>query len=221
MRRWAVRALLAVALLVALAAAGAWIFMEQSAGGRISASLDALEPADAGLVLGSSRLVRGGYSNPYFTKRIAAAAALFASGKVKYLIVSGNQADGGRAAGGYDEPTDMRDALVAAGVPENRIYRDYAGFRTLDSVLRAKAIFGQDRVILVSQHFHLVRALFLAAEHGLDFEGFEAEDAPLRYGVTTRIREAGARLQALVDIVDRRAAHFGGEPVRLGIDPPT
>jgi SanA protein len=216
MPRKAVGALLVLALLAALAVAGARIWMEQSAGGRISASLDTLEPADAGLVLGSSMLLRNGYGNPYFTNRIAAAAALFASGKVKYLIVSGNQ-----AGGGYDEPTDMRNVLVAAGVPENRIYRDYAGFRTLDSVLRAKAIFGQDRVILVSQHFHLVRALFLAAEHGLDFEGFEAEDVPLRYGVTTQIREALARVWALIDIVDRRAAHFGGQPVRLGIDPPT
>ena len=221
MFRKTVRALLALALLAALAVAGAWIFMEQGAGDRISASLDALEPTDAGLVLGSSRLLRGGYLNPYFTNRIAAAATLFASGKVKYLVVSGNQAGGGRAAGGYDEPTDMRDALVAAGVPENRIYRDYAGFRTLDSVLRAKAIFGQDRVILVSQHFHLVRALFLAAQHGLDFEGFEAEDVPLRYDVTTKIREALARVWALIDVVDRRAARFGGQPVRLGIDPAT
>ena len=194
MRRWAVRALLGFALLAVLAAAGAWTFMEQSAGGRISASLDALKPADAGLVLGSLMLLRNGYGNPYFANRMAAAAALFASGKVKYLIVSGNQAAGGRAAGGYDEPTDMRDVLVAAGVPANRIYRDYAGFRTLYSVLRAKAIFGQDRVILASQHFHLVRALFLAAQHDLDFEGFEAEDVPLRYGVTTQIREALARV---------------------------
>jgi SanA protein len=208
-------------LLAALAAAGAWIVMERGAAAQISASLDGLAPAEAGLVLGSSRLLRGGYLNPYFANRIRAAATLFASGKVKYLIVSGNQADGGRAAGGYDEPTDMRDALVAAGVPENRIYRDYAGFRTLDSVLRAKTVFGQDRVILVSQHFHLARALFLAKRHGLDFEGFEAADVPLRYDLTTKIREAGARVWALVDILDNRAARFGGRPITLGVDPPT
>src|SRR6202034_2604013 len=108
----------------------------------------------------------GGGPNPFFVHRIAAAAALYRSGKVQYLIVSGNQARGGRAKGGYDEPSDMRDALIASGVPAKRIYRDYAGFRTLDSVLRAKSVFGQDRVIVVSQHFHLARALFLAARHG-------------------------------------------------------
>jgi SanA protein len=221
MLRRAVRTLLALALAIAMAAAGAWIAMERSASSRISASLDGLAPANAGIVLGSSRLLPGGYPNPYFANRIEAAAALFSSGKVKYLIVSGNQAAGGRAAGGYDEPTDMRDALVAAGIPADRIYRDYAGFRTLDSVLRAKAVFGQDRAILVSQHFHLVRALFLAANHGLAFKGFEAKDVPLRYSVRTNIREAGARLWALVDIFDRRAPRFGGQAITLGVDPPT
>jgi len=215
--------LLATALgAAALIVAGAWFGLEASVAGRIHASPDELQPADAGLVLGTSRLVRGGYINPYFANRIAAAASLFVSGKVKYLIVSGNQSDGGRAAGGYDEPTDMRDALVLAGVPRDRIYRDYAGFRTLDSILRAKLIFGQDRVIVVSQRFHLERALFLARGHGLDDDGFEAaEDAPMREEIATRIREAGARLLALIDVLDRREPRFAGKPIELGVDPPT
>ena len=216
----ALKFVLAVAALLTLATAAAWIGMEQSVDARIHAALDALEPAEAGLVLGTSRLLRGDYPNPYFTNRIAAAAALLASGKVKYLIVSGNQSDGGRAAGGYDEPTDMREALIGAGASPQRIYRDYAGFRTLDSVLRAKLIFGQQRAIVVSQHFHLVRALFLAQQHGLDFQGYEAEDLPLRYDFKTKIREAGARILALADVLDARAPRYGGKPIALGVDPP-
>jgi SanA protein len=211
-----------IAVIVGAAAvAGPWFAIESEAGARIFTSLDALAPQSAGLVLGTSKLLRGHFPNPYFRNRIAAAAALFAAGKVKYLIVSGNQARGGRAAGGYDEPTDMRDALVAAGVPSNRIYRDYAGFRTLDSVLRAKSVFGQDSVIVVSQHFHLARALFLADHNGLTFEGWEAADAPLRFGVRTKIREMGARMWAYVDVALGRGARFGGKPVRLGVDSPT
>ena len=214
---------LCLCVLVATASvgAGAWAFIAQRGSERITASPAALEPVEAGLVLGTSRLLRGGRSNLYFTYRIKAAAMLFASGKVKYLIVSGNQEDGGRAAGHYDEPTDMRDALVAAGVPAARIYRDFAGFRTLDSVLRAKSIFGQDHVIVVSQRFHLERALYLAQAHGLNFQGFEAQDVPLRAGVRIRARELVARMGAVLDILIDRSPRMGGKPVVLGTDPPT
>ena len=171
--------------LAVAAAAGPWALIEATSAARIYASLDDLPPAQAGLVLGSSRLVRNYVANPFFRNRIDAAAALFKAGKVEYLIVSGNQARGGRPRGGYDEPADMRDALIAAGVPAARIYRDYAGFRTLNSIVRAKQIFGQDRVIVVSQPFHLARALFLARGRGLDDDGFAAADVPLRFGVRT------------------------------------
>jgi SanA protein len=217
----AVRALVALILIAALSVILAWVEMEREVSARVHQTLETLEPAKAGLVLGSSRLLRGGYPNPYFDNRIAAAALLFGSGRVDYLIVSVNQARGGRAAGGYDEPSDKRDALVEAGVPANRIYRDYAGFRTLDSVLRAKTIFGQDRVIVVSQRFHNVRALFLAEHNGLIFDAYDAADVPLRFDVTTKVREALARVWAFVDVLDGRAARFGGAEVKLGVDPPT
>ena len=100
-------------------------------------------------------------------------------------------------------------------------YRDCSGFRTLDSAPRAKSVFGQDDVILVSQHFHLARALFLAAHNGLNFEGYEAADVPPRHDLTTKPREAAARLWAFGDVLAGRAARFGGAPVALVIDPPT
>ena len=215
-----IRAAAAVAALMALLV-GAWTYVDLSAGSAIHSDIASLAPADAGLVLGTSRLERGGFANPYFANRIAAAAALYKSGKVKFLIVSGNQSDGGRANGGYDEPTDMRDALVAAGVPAKAIYRDYAGFRTLDSVLRAHEVFGQESVIVVSQRWHLARALFLAARHGLDDQGVEAADVPFGLDVWTKVREAGARVKALIDVLERREARFGGKMVALGVDPPT
>jgi SanA protein len=115
----------------------------------------------------------------------------------------------------------MRDALIAAGVPKARIYRDYAGYRTLDSVIRAKTIFGQDRVILVSQPFHLERALYLAAHHGLAFEGLAAQDVTGLFGLRIKLREAAARLMALCDVALGQAPKRAGAPVRLGVDPPS
>ena len=82
------------------------------------------------------------------------------------LIVSG-----GNHVKGYDEPSDMKRALIAAGVPEDRIVCDYAGFRTLDSVVRAKTIFGLDSFLVVSQDFHVRRAVFLGRCWGLDVHG--------------------------------------------------
>ena len=215
---------LAVALLLGVAAAaviGAWGVIDVSSRSRIFSDADALRPAKAGLVLGSARLVRDYVANPFFANRIAASAALYKAGKVEYLIVSGNQARGGRPRGGYDEPADMRAALIAAGVPRQRIYRDYAGYRTLDSIVRAKEVFGQDRVIVVSQAFHLSRALFLARARGLDDDGFAAENPALRYRLRTFLREIGARVVAVFDVWLGTPPRRLGKPVHLGVDAPT
>jgi SanA protein len=214
-------ALLALAALAVAGAAGPWAWIETSSQPHIYRSLDALPRAKAGLVLGASRLVRNYVANPFFQNRIEAAAALYRAGKVEYLIVSGSQAGGGRPRGGYDEPADMRAALIAAGVPAARIYRDYAGFRTLDSVVRAKEIFGQERVIVVSQPFHLARALFLARGRGLGDDGFAAGDVPLRFGVRTYLREVAARIAAVLDLLLGVEPRYLGAPVQLGVDAPT
>ena len=219
-KRLAFAAVLLLGVLAAVAAS-AWTLIATSSRPHIYASLDALRPARAGLVLGSARLVRDYVPNLFFANRITAAADLFKAGKVEFLIVSGNQARGGRPQGGYDEPADMRDALIAAGVPAERIYRDYAGYRTLDSVVRAKQIFGQDRVIVISQPFHLERALFLARAHALDDDGFAAEDVPLRYAVRTDLREIGARMAAFLDVWLGTPPRRLGAPVQLGVDAPT
>jgi SanA protein len=213
--------LAALVVLAVAAAAGPWALIDALSAGRITASLDEVKPARAGLVLGSAKLVRNYVANPFYKNRIEAAAALFKAGKVEFLIVSGNQARGGRPRGGYDEPADMRDSLIAAGVPAARIYRDYAGFRTLDSIVRAKEVFGQDRVIVVSQRFHLARALFLASQKGLDDDGFAAKDPPLRFGVRTRLREIAARVAALLDVAVGTEPRYLGAPVQLGVDNPT
>jgi SanA protein len=166
-----------------------------------------------GLVLGCPKRVLGGYSNPFFENRIAAAAELYHSGKVEYLIVSGDN-----HLHNYDEPTDMKNALVEKGVPANCIYLDYAGLRTLDSVVRVKEIFGQDRVTIVSQHFHNERAIFLAEHHGIDAIGFDAADVSPEYAFKTLTREQFAKVKAVLDIyLLREQPHFLGPKIAVGI----
>ena len=204
--------------LCAIAGVCAWFWVERGTAGQIRDEVALVAPVRAGIVLGTSRYLRGGHSNLYFANRIDAAAKLYHAGKVEYLIVSGNQQMGGRSKGSYDEPADMRDALVARGVPAERIYRDRAGYRTLDSVLRARDIFGLDRAIVISQAFHVERALYLARAHGLDFSGFAARDVPEFYGLRVQAREVAARVAAIFDVAFNRRAQVGGPMVRLGYD---
>ncbi len=204
--------------LFVLGGAAAWIFIGRNAAGEIVDRVAEVAPARAGLVLGTSRLVRGGRANLYFQHRIEAAAELYHAGKVEYLIVSGNQSGGGRGHGDYDEPADMRDALMARGVPAKQIYRDGAGYRTLDSVLRARDVFGQDNAIVISQGFHVERALFLARANGIGFSGFAAQDVPAYYGLKVRAREFVARLAAVFDVATNRGARVRGPMVQLGHD---
>jgi SanA protein len=165
-----------------------------------------------GLVLGCPKQVLGGYPNPFFENRIAAAAELLLHKKVDYLIVSGDN-----HVQSYDEPTDMRDALVEKGVPKDRIYLDYAGFRTLDSVVRVKEIFGQVRVTIISQEFHNQRAIFLASHHGIEAIGFNAPQVAAPYAFKTEIREQFAKVKALLDIyLFHKRSHFGGPQIIIG-----
>jgi SanA protein len=94
----------------------------------------------------------------------------------------------------YDEPTDMRDALVAAGVPTNAITCDYAGFCTLDSVVRAKTVFGLQEFTIVTEEFPCPRALWIARQHGLDALAFAAPDFSARWSARVKARESLARV---------------------------
>ena len=165
----------------------------------------------AAVVMGCVPKLRGGWDNPYFTARIEAAAALWRAGKVEALIVSGDN-----HVEWYDEPTEMKAALVAAGVPEDRIVCDYAGFRTLDSVVRAKTIFGLDSFLVVSQDFHVRRAIFLGRCRGLDVRGYAARGVPFgRLSSRTIVREPLARVAAVLDVLLGRRPRFGGPHVPL------
>ncbi len=165
-----------------------------------------------GLVLGTSNRMRDGSPNLFFAHRMAAAANLYHHRKVDYLVLSGDNSQKY-----YNEPAMMKDALVELGVPENRIYLDYAGLRTLDSVVRCRRIFGQSRFTIISQAFHNQRALFIAQHYGLDAVGFNAEDVAGRNGLKTHLREMLARVKVFLDLyLLNKQPKYLGEEVKIG-----
>jgi SanA protein len=206
-RHW-LRLLLGVAAVLSVWLAVAAWQVGDSVASFVTAERDELPATKVGLVLGCSELVAGGRKNLYFERRIAAAAELFHAGKVRYLLASG---DNSRAD--YDEPSAMQRALVAAGVPASRIVLDYAGFRTLDSVLRAKQVFGLHELTVVSQRFHNERAVYLARAHGLRAYGYNARDVNGPAALRTRLREIVSRVVAVLDVeVLHSTPHFSGPP---------
>jgi SanA protein len=202
------RAVRVIVLLVLSVAAGAlWAsrIIVAQASPFVSDQLARLPHAKVGLLLGCSERLNDGRPNLFFQRRIAAAVELFRAGKIDYLLVSG---DNSRAD--YDEPGDMRRALVAAGVPSSRIVRDSAGFRTLDSVVRAKEVFGLRRFTIISQRFHDLRAVYLARRRGIEAYGFAAADVGGAEGLRVSARELVSRLFALLDVSLRTRPRYSG-----------
>ena len=154
--------------------------------------------------------MRSGNINLYFKYRIAATAKLYKAGKIDFVLVSG---DNGNKQ--YDEPTDFKEELMKNGIPEDKIFLDYAGFRTLDSVVRAKKIFGQTKLMIISQEFHNERAIYLAEKNGMEAVGFNAKDVGKRYGIKVKIREIFSRTKVFIDILFRVQPKFLGEAIEI------
>ena len=163
------------------------------------------------LVLGTSPVGRFGGPNLFFLARIDAAAELYQAGKIDRILVSGDN-----RKEEYNEPEEMKKALVDKGIPEEVIFLDYAGFRTLDSVVRAKEVFGQSEFIVISQKFHNERAVFIAQKKGIRAAGFNAADVRASYGLITHVREWGARCKVFIDLLFGKKPHFLGEPIDIG-----
>lgn len=144
----------------------------------------------------------------YYLYRIQAATYLYFYRKVDYIIVSGDNRNKN-----YNEPIRMYNDLVEAGIPKERIILDYAGFRTLDSVIRGKEIFGQSQFTIVSQPFHSQRAIYIARKKGIEAIAYNAEDVVNTFSLELVIREIGARLLMAIDLLLERQPHFLGEKV--------
>ena len=167
-----------------------------SAQDDIYTEIKAVPQKKAALLLGTAKYVAKGKKNYFYVYRIRAAVALWKAGKVKAILVSGDN-----ETKYYNETARMQKDLIKAGVPKEYISSDYAGFRTLDSIVRAEAVFDLEDYIIVSQQFHLERALFIARAKGQKVIGFAAKDiAGTKAANKMMFREFLARGKAFLDV---------------------
>jgi SanA protein len=170
-----------------------------------------LPTCKVGLLLGTSKFLRAGVPNEYFDNRIKAAVELYKSGKIKYILVSG---DNGKKY--YNEPLDMKKELLKYGIPDSVIYLDNAGFRTFDSIIRAKEVFGQTSYIVISQNFHNKRAVYIARHYNIEAYGYDAKDVSAYNGFRTKVREFFARAKVFIDIFIGKEPKYLGEKITIG-----
>lgn len=161
-----------------------------------------------GLLLGTSKYLRDGQINFYYVYRLDAAEELYESGKINFILISG---DNGHKS--YNEPSMLKKDLIKRGIPASKIFLDYAGFRTLDSVVRCREIFGQHAVTIISQPFHNERAVFIARNKGIKAIGFNARDVNKYYGFKTQAREKLARGKMVLDLIFNKQPRFLGEKI--------
>lgn len=176
-----------------LIAANLWVVRSTSSG--IFSNYSEIPSNPVGLVLGTSSRRTDGSPNPFFHNRMAAAAQLYRLGKIGHIIVSGDN-----RSRFYNEPLEMKNAFVKLGVPETAITLDYAGLRTLDSVVRSKEIFGQDHITIITQPFHSYRALFISRFYHIEAVALVAEEPDDEPAVSVYVREYFARAKAVLDL---------------------
>ena len=169
-----------------------WVFALTQ--GRTYTRVSKIPPRETALVLGTSPKMMSGVANPYFISRMDATALLYHHGKIKRIIVSGEKSEG------YNEPAAMKNFLIyQEGVPEGIIIEDPMGFNTKESILRCKNEFKQKNIIIVSQGFHNLRALFFARNNDMNALGFDAQDVTKNESFyRNHSREFLARVKAVV-----------------------
>lgn len=184
--------------------------INSSAEGKTFDRIEDVPKNKVGLVLGTSKKLTNGQPNLYYSYRIRATISLFKAKKIEFVLVSG---DNGTQY--YNEPITIKKDLVAGGIPEEKIFLDYAGFRTLDSMVRAKEVFGLEKVTVISQEFHNQRAIYLAERKGLTAVGYNATDVTGNSGLKVHLREYLARVKVFIDLLFNTQPKFYGERIEI------
>ncbi|WP_084426766.1 SanA/YdcF family protein [Aequorivita capsosiphonis] len=178
--------------------------------GKTFSNSSTIKKNRVGLLLGTAKYYKEGGINLYFKYRIDAAVELYRKDKIDFILVSG---DNGSQY--YNEPMTFKKELIKRGIPEEVIFLDYAGFRTLDSVVRAEAVFGQNEFTIISQQFHNERAIYIAEKKGINAIGFNAQDVEGTNGFKVKLREYFARTKAFLDIVFNVEPKFYGDKIEI------
>ena len=184
--------------------------VNKTTAGQLYSSVDSIPKNKVGLLLGTAKYQDKGRQivNPYYQNRIDATVALYMAGKIDFVIVSGDN-----STAYYNEPALMKADLIASGIPEEKIYMDNAGFRTLDSILRCRDIFGEDHITIISQSFHNERALYIANHKHITAVAFNAKSGGSFWDEIWR--EKLARVKMLIDLLLNKQAKFYGERIDI------
>lgn len=195
------KVLLGIIIAIAIVIVGCYLLVKCKTKDKTFDNVADIPHRKVGLLLGTSPRVHNGAPNFYYINRITATADLYKAGKVDKIIASGGDYSS-RPSGGYNELIAMRDSLAAHGVPDSVIILDYDGTRTLNSIVKAKEIYGVDSITIISQEYHNERAIFLASHNGIDAIGYNAKPSHI---ITKRIKNEGreffARVKLFVDVI--------------------
>jgi SanA protein len=197
--------------LLCIVASNVWVVNSTSS--DVLTDYRQLPDSGVALVLGTSHRLASGLPNPFFENRMATAGTLFREGKIIHFILSGDN-----RTRYYNEPNEMKKALMKQGVPQTSITLDYAGLRTLDSIVRSKEIFGQDKIVIITQPFHSYRALFISRYYKIKAVALVAEEPSQESAIKVYMREYLARTKAILDlyILHTEPQHLGAqEPLSL------
>ncbi|MEI0607918.1 ElyC/SanA/YdcF family protein [Brachyspira pulli] len=176
----------------------------------IYSSIEDIPYNDVALVLGTSKYLYNGQINMYFKFRMDAAYELYKSGKVKFILVSGDN-----RYRSYNEPRQMRLDLIKLGVDKKHIFLDFAGFRTRDSIIRANKVFELTNFTIVSQPFHNERAILIARQKKINAIAYNANNVRKLYRVRQFPRELGARILMFIDIIFNKPPKFYGDIIKI------
>ncbi|PHQ28790.1 SanA/YdcF family protein [Leeuwenhoekiella nanhaiensis] len=196
-------------LLVLLVTSGLSLYIKQTTKNYIFERTEELPETYTVLVLGASVRSNGELST-ILRDRVESALLLYSQGKVKRFLLSG---DNGTTS--YNEPVAMKKYLRERGVPEEAIFMDFAGFDTYDSVYRASYIFEVDKAIVVTQHFHLPRAIYIARSMGLEYYGYIGDRRTYELESRNRYREIAANLKAWGELLINKEPHFKGDKIPI------
>ncbi|MAP80665.1 MAG: protein SanA [Aequorivita sp.] len=208
--KWIIRAVGIVFILLLTMVVFSNYTITRAAENKTFNDVNAIKKSNIGLLLGTSKYYKDGGLNLYFKYRIDAAVTLYRNGKIDFILVSGDN-----SSKYYNEPQTFKKELIKRGIPEAVIFLDYAGFRTLDSVIRAKAIFGQSDITVISQQFHNERAIYIAQKKGIKAVGFNAKDIGGTNGLQVKLREYFARTKAFLDIIFHVEPKFYGKEIKI------
>lgn len=179
----------------------------------VYSSLDSIPSRYTVLVLGASVKPNGNLST-ILKDRVESALQLYRNGKIERFLLSG---DNGTSS--YNEPKAMKAYLLERGVPENHIYQDYAGFDTYDSIYRAKAIFQVDQAIIVTQNFHLPRALYIAQSLDLTYIGYVGDKRTYAHIKSNKKRELLANVKAFLELKSGKKPTYLGDAIPINGKP--